>query len=89
MNAVFPAERWARVEVVLTSGQVLKSADTVAHGSMETPLSDQEISDKFQGLMTAPGAAHGHKIEAQVTALETCDLGALMDAITQPLSPTA
>jgi 2-methylcitrate dehydratase PrpD len=88
-NAVFPAQRWARIEVVLKSGEVLKSADTVAHGSMENPLSDLEISDKFQGLMTAAGVGNGAGIEAQVAALDGGDLGALIDAITSPLSRDA
>ena len=85
-NDVFPAERWARIEVVLKSGEVLISKDTVAHGSMENPLSDREISDKFQGLMAASGVSVGPAIEAMVVGLDKqADVSALIDAITAPL----
>ena len=54
-SALFPAERWAEVEIVLADGRRLASRPAVARGSADNPLSDREISEKFHGLMDASG----------------------------------
>jgi 2-methylcitrate dehydratase PrpD len=46
----FPAERFARVRIELADGRVLASADTVARGSAENPLTDDEIAAKYRAL---------------------------------------
>ena len=86
-NAVFPAERWARIEIVLKTGDVIKSKDTVALGSMENPLSDVEISIKFHGLMAASGGEGRSKlIEKLVTDLDQePSVQPLLDTITAAL----
>ena len=54
-SALFPAERWAEVELRLADGRVLRSEPAVARGSAENPLSDAEISDKFHELIAPAG----------------------------------
>ncbi|HTV68738.1 MAG TPA: MmgE/PrpD family protein [Rhizobiaceae bacterium] len=54
-SKLFPAERWAEVEIALHDGRVLKSEPSVARGSAENPLSEDELSAKFRSLMEAGG----------------------------------
>lgn len=54
-NDLFPAERWAEVELELTDGRVLSSGPVTARGDADTPLSDSEISAKFHALMAEAG----------------------------------
>lgn len=54
LNALFPAERFARVQFHLADGRVLASATTPARGDAERPLSDAEILDKFHELADEP-----------------------------------
>ncbi|MBO6637048.1 MAG: MmgE/PrpD family protein [Roseitalea sp.] len=58
-NALFPAERWAEVDLELADGRVLASGPMTARGDANTPLSDHEISAKFHALMDEAG--HGHR----------------------------
>ncbi len=70
-SALFPAERWAEVEIVLRDGRTLSSEPAVARGSAENPLSDAEVSEKFHALMQAGGVGErAAAIEAIVMALE-------------------
>ena len=54
-NDLFPAERWAEVELELTGGRVLASKPLTARGDADAPLSDAEISSKFHALMDEAG----------------------------------
>lgn len=70
-NAKFPAERWARVEIILNDGTVLKSDPAVALGSAENPLSDATIHEKYHNLAKEIlTKEHATKIEDTVWALD-------------------
>jgi 2-methylcitrate dehydratase PrpD len=70
-SSLFPAERWAEVEIALRDGRTLRSEPAVARGSAENPLSDAEVSGKFHALMQAGGVGErAAAIEAMVMALE-------------------
>ena len=49
-NAAFPADRLARVSITLRDGRTLKSGMTRAVGDPDVPLSDAELTAKFNGL---------------------------------------
>jgi 2-methylcitrate dehydratase PrpD len=85
-SALFPAERWAEVEIELGDGRVLRSGPAVARGSAENPLSDAEISAKFHALMTDSGfGARAAAIEDLVMAMERqASAGPLFDLIFSP-----
>ncbi len=51
-NDAFPAERFARVALVLSDGSRVESLDTEARGDHHIPLSDAEIHRKFHELTT-------------------------------------
>lgn len=75
----FPAERWADATIVLTNGERLVSPPSVARGSAENPLSDQEVSAKFHMLMRASGqGARAAQIEDMVMSLETLPTSAAL-----------
>ena len=82
-NAKFPAERWARVEIVLNNGTVLKSEPSVGLGNAENPLSDTIIHQKYHTLaneILSEGLAT--KIEDTVWALDAApDISDLFDTI--------
>src|SRR5690606_35956843 len=82
-SALFPAERWAEVEIGLRDGATLRSRPAVARGSAENPLSDAEVSDKFHLLMKAGGVgARSREIEDFVETIETqASLKPLLDLI--------
>lgn len=85
-NAVFPEERWARIELHLNDGRVLTSEDSVANGSAENPLSDQEIDEKFTTFMA--GAGYEERSEAVIVTVKQLDradgIADLIDLITAP-----
>lgn len=54
-NEVFPAERWADVEITLADGTRLRSGPCTSSGDADTPLSDASISEKFHALMAEAG----------------------------------
>lgn len=56
-DAVFPAERWAEVEVDLRDGRTVRSAPLTARGDADAPLPDDEITAKFHALMAEAGHA--------------------------------
>lgn len=88
-NAVFPSERWARIELDLADGRTLISEDSTAYGNAENPLSDQEIDDKFTTFMT--GAGCGERSNDVLNAVKQLDqapsIATLVDLITAPASP--
>lgn len=68
----FPAERWADAAIVLKTGERLVSPPSVARGSAENPLSDQEVGAKFRMLMRASGQeGRAAAIEDMVMSIET------------------
>ena len=83
-NAVFPSERWARVELHLADGRVLISDDHIAHGNADNPLTDQEIDDKFDAFMVSAGwADSADQIRQAVATLDdAASIDPLIDLIT-------
>jgi len=49
-NNAFPANRYCKVKLVLNGGQILESPRTEASGDPENPLSDVELSEKFDRM---------------------------------------
>ncbi|MCC6198300.1 MAG: MmgE/PrpD family protein [Burkholderiales bacterium] len=83
----FPAERWARVRVVLRDGRGFESAPAQARGGPENPFSDDEIAQKYHALAgPVLGTARAARIEALVAALTTDDAAcdALRDELARP-----
>lgn len=85
-STLFPAERWAEMEIETADGRVLSSGPSVARGSAENPLSDAEISAKFHGLMVDSGfGERADEIEDFVAALENrASVKPLFDLIFRP-----
>jgi 2-methylcitrate dehydratase PrpD len=90
-SSLFPAERWAEMEIETADGRVLSSGPAVARGSAENPLSDAEISAKFRGLMVDSGfGERADAVEDFVATLEhRASVGPLFDLIFQPAAPAA
>lgn len=84
-NRRFPAERWARVDLHLAGGTVLRSAPAVARGGAENPLEDAELSAKFHDLMAAAGLGErAAEIEELVGSLDRLpSVMPLLEAITR------
>lgn len=71
-NAAFPANRYARVTIVLTDGQTFESGDTEPRGDPEYPLTDAEIRTKYHTLADPVlGSDRASAIESQVDHLPT------------------
>ena len=87
-SALFPAQRWAEVDITLADGRVLHSPPSTARGSADSPLSDGEISEKFHRLMEASGAGdRAHAVEREVMALDSApSLAPLLSLICQPVA---
>lgn len=85
-SRLFPAERWAEVEIELADGRRLASRPAVARGSAENPLSDEEISAKFHLLMESAGMAErASRIEDLVMDLDrAASFAPLVEAVTRP-----
>lgn len=86
LNARFPAERFARVELRLKDGRVLKSDTTPARGDAERPLSDAEILAKFRAVASD---ALGSRSEDIVTAIgqlpQQASSASLLDLLLTPV----
>lgn len=77
----FPMERIARVTVTLEDGTVLESGDTAAPGDPEDPLSDTEVSAKFDQLATPIlGVEHTFDLKQTLSALDGGDTQAVKHA---------
>ncbi len=50
MTRISTDKRWAQVSLVLKDGRQIDSAPRTPRGDADMPLSDAEISTKFQGL---------------------------------------
>jgi 2-methylcitrate dehydratase PrpD len=83
----FPAERWARVRMMLNDGRTLISEPAQARGVPGNPLTDGELRSKYRELtepvLRAPRSA---RIESLVDSLTT-DPAALSALIDEVLSP--
>ena len=83
LNAVFPAERFARVQFHLNDGRVISGATTPARGDAERPLTDAEILQKFHELADGPlgkdAAAELVRLVHQLA--DTADVRPLLDRL--------
>ena len=70
IQARFPDEALARVEIELTVGPVLKGELMSARGDAHTPLSEQEIVGKFLGLAKPVIGDDAHGLVEAVAELE-------------------
>ncbi len=88
-NAIFPSERWARIELDLADGRTLVSDDSIANGNAGNPLTDDEIDDKFATFMAGAGCgARAGDVMAAVRQLDQAPgIAALIDLITAPADP--
>jgi 2-methylcitrate dehydratase PrpD len=83
----FPAERLARVRIVLRDGRTLTSAPSPARGNPENPLDDDELVAKYRALAVPTlGSTRAARIEALVAAIET-DADALARLLDELLAP--
>lgn len=83
-NALFPAERWARVEIVTRDGRRLESAPMTAHGDASDPLSEAEIDAKFDALTASAGRSPA-PLRAAIKALEDGPAAPLIELVTAPV----
>jgi len=66
----FPAERVARMRIVLRDGRTLVSAPATARGNPENPLAEDELSAKYRALADPVlGPDRARRVEALVAAL--------------------
>jgi 2-methylcitrate dehydratase PrpD len=86
-DALFPAERWARIVLILKDGRRLASPPAVARGSAENPLTEAEISEKFHA-QCAPvlGMDRAAALSSLVDGLPDTDPRALIDLIHAPVN---
>jgi 2-methylcitrate dehydratase PrpD len=69
-SRLFPAERWARVEITLSDGRELISEPTRARGNPENPLGDAELRAKYFELAEPVlGRPRAQRIERLVNEL--------------------
>ena len=82
----FPAERWARVDITLNDGRIVRSEPVQARGDPERPLSDEALRDKYFDF-AAPvlGRARAQRIERYIDALPDDDaFSMLLDELLRP-----
>jgi 2-methylcitrate dehydratase PrpD len=82
----FPSERWARVEIALKNGRTVRSEPAEARGDPESPLSDEELREKYFSLaVPVLGQARAERIEKIVNALpDNRAHSALLEELLQP-----
>jgi 2-methylcitrate dehydratase PrpD len=69
-NARFPAERWARVTVLLDDGTSMTSDPTTTRGDPDSPLRPAELTGKFRQLANPVlDEARAGRLEALVAGL--------------------
>lgn len=88
-NEIFPHDRLAHVKVHLRNGDVLTSETHRASGDPETPLSDEDIREKFRWL-AEPVISQGRalQIETVIDGLgEVTQLDDLLKLITRSIDP--
>jgi 2-methylcitrate dehydratase PrpD len=73
-SRLFPAERWARVEITLNDGRQLVSEPARARGNPENPLADAELRAKYFELAEPVlGRPRAQRIERLVSELRHGD----------------
>ncbi len=87
-NDAFPQDRYAHVHVTLKNGRLLKSERHQANGDPETPLSENEIVEKFHSLADPViGEERASIIRGIVKHLEDGDsANGLVTQLTLPIS---
>ncbi|MDJ0612094.1 MAG: MmgE/PrpD family protein [Rhizobiaceae bacterium] len=88
-NDAFPQERYAHVHVTLKDGRVLKSERHQANGDPDTPLTDEEIIEKFHTLADPViGEERANIMRGIVKHMEEGDTGqGLISQLALPISP--
>jgi 2-methylcitrate dehydratase PrpD len=84
----FPAERWARVRIMLSDGTQFASSPAEARGGPENPLSDEELRRKYRTLAEpVMGRDRAARIERTVDRLphDAAALQALVDDLLAPI----
>jgi 2-methylcitrate dehydratase PrpD len=88
-TARFPAERWARVELTMKDGRVVKSPPCKPRGDPDEPLPDAEVAAKFAMLAgPALGADRAARISDAIFAWAAdSDLDGLMEDLLEGARP--
>jgi 2-methylcitrate dehydratase PrpD len=73
LDARYPDERGALVEIELTSGRVLRHSVKNARGEPENPLSRKEVEEKFLSMAMPRLGIQSHALLAAVAALQDMD----------------
>ncbi|WP_170451610.1 MmgE/PrpD family protein [Ruegeria arenilitoris] len=83
-NSRFPAGRWADVQVTTHDGRVFRSGDIHAGGGPESPMSRQDVIDKFVEFSSPEiGESAAKNLSREV--LNLTDPGTRFSDIVQPL----
>ncbi len=85
MTAKFPAAREANVSIVLKDGRRLSSGTCTADGDPESPLSDDQILDKFTEYTRYLGVDRAERIARLILDPEDRDATELLDQIMLPV----
>ncbi len=91
-EACFPAERWAHAVFHLVDGRRVVSDPAIARGNPENPLSDSEVSEKFQeAALPLIGADRAGRIRETVGQMGSAavDVRTLLDDLTGPVRSNA
>jgi 2-methylcitrate dehydratase PrpD len=85
-SRLFPAERWARVQIELNDGRTLVSEPARARGNPENPMSDAELQAKYLELAEPVlGRPRAQRIERLVSELRHGDV--LSELLEELLTP--
>lgn len=91
MTRISTDKRWAQVTLVLKDGREIESAPRTPRGDADQPLSDQEISDKFQSFaVPVLGAARATELQhmsADFDTLNAADFTHFLDLCTAAPDP--
>lgn len=90
-NQAFPANRFARVTITRTNGEVLVSEDTEPRGDPEDHLSEKEIDEKFRDFAEPVlGSERAKRIEETIRSLPNAgSIVPLFDLFFAPLESAA
>lgn len=78
MSSMFPSRRSARVHITLKSGRQIEHLSPYRRGDPESPLSDTELGEKFDGLVIpALGMEKANKLKEQVWNLDKLSVSEL------------
>jgi len=78
LSAGFPRQRAARVEITLADGRRMEHFAPYRKGDPDAPLSDAELNDKFEELVTPVlGATQALSLRERIWALDRADIRSL------------